>query len=133
MPFSERVKPLWDKSDMTLAQIAELCNISESSASRYLNGKISPPADIAEKILEVLGEVPPIKGDSDMQITIQNIREIYEAQIAAMKADHTSRIEDLRRDKLWMFRAIIVLFCVIVYLFTDGLHGDWGLFQYPIL
>lgn len=133
MPFSERVKPLWDKSDMTLAQIAELCNISESSASRYLNGKISPPADIAEKILEVLGEVPPIKGDSDMQITIQNIREIYEAQIAAMKADHTSRIEDLRRDKLWMFRAIIVLFCVIVYLFMDGLHGEWGLFQYQIL
>ena len=102
MPFCERVKPLWDKSDMTLAQLADLCNISESSASRYLNGKISPPADIAEKILEVLGEAPPAKGDSDMQITIQNIREIYEAQIASMKADHTSRIEDLRRDKTWM-------------------------------
>lgn len=133
MPFCERVKPLWDKSDMTLAQLADLCNISESSASRYLNGKISPPADIAEKILEVLGEAPPAKGDSDMQITIQNIREIYEAQIASMKADHTSRIEDLRRDKTWMFRAIIVMFCVIVYLFLDGLHGEWGLFQYPIL
>lgn len=133
MAFSERVKPLWDKSELTLAQLAELCNISESSASRYLNGKVNPPADIAEKILEVLGGASPVEGEKEMQSVVQHVREIYEAQIASMQADHISRVEDLRRDKTWMFRAIIVLFGVIIYLCIDGLHGNWGLFQYPVL
>lgn len=133
MAFSERVKPLWDKSNLTLAQLAERCNISESSASRYLSGKINPPADIAEKILEVLGGASPVEGEKEMQTVVQHIREIYEAQIAAMQVAHDSRVEDLRRDKSWMFRVIIVLFGVIVYLCVDGLHGNWGLFQYPVV
>ena len=133
MPFSDRVKPLWDKSDLTLQQLAELCNISESSASRYLNGKVNPPADIAEKMLELLGGASPAEGEKDMQMPLQHIREIYEAQIASMKADYANHISDLRRDKTWMFRAIIVMFGVIVYLCIDGLHGNWGLFQYPVM
>ena len=144
MPFVSQVKPLWDKSGLTLAQLADLCNISESSASRYLSGKVIPPADTAEKILEVLGAPPQAGGEKEMQTTVQHIREIYEAQIgtlrehhasqiAAMQADHASRVEDLRRDKLWMFRAIIVLFVVMLYICVDAMHGNWGLFQYPVL
>lgn len=155
MPFASQVKPLWDKSELTLAQLADLCKISESSASRYLSGKVNPPADIAEKILEALGAPPPAEGDKDMQTIVQHIREIYEAQIgtmrehhaaqiatmrehhtsqiAAMQADHASRVEDLRRDKVWMFRAIIVLFVVVLYICADAMHGNWGLFQYPVL
>lgn len=155
MPFVSRVKPLWDKSDLTLAQLADLCKISESSVSRYLSGKVNPPADIAEKILEALGAPPTPEGDSDMQTVVQHIREIYEAQIgtmrehhasqiatmrehhaeqiAAMRTEHASRVDDLRRDKVWMFRAIIVLFVVVLYICVDAMHGDWGLFQYPVL
>ena len=135
MAFYEQVKPLWDKSEMTLAQLAELCNISESSASRYLNGKINPPADTAERILSALGgAVAPTekKGDQEMQIVVQHIREIYEAQIAIMQSNHASRVEELRKDKLWLAGFIFVLFCVIVYLCLDGLHGNWGFFQYPV-
>ena len=144
MPFASQVKPLWDKSELTLAQLADLCKISESSLSRYFSGKVNPPADIAEKILEALGAPPTPEGDSDMQSVVQHIREIYEAQIgtmrehhasqiAAMQADHASRVEDLRRDKVWMFRAIIVLFVVVLYICADAMHGNWGLFQYPVL
>lgn len=137
MPFSERVRPLWDKSELTLAQLADRCNISESSASRYLSGKINPPADIAEKILEMLGGAPPAtpeeKGEKEMQSTIQHIREIYTAQIATLQAEHASRVQDLQRDKVWMFRAIIVMFGVILYIFADASHGGWGLFQYPVV
>lgn len=140
MPFSERVKPLWDKSELTLAQLADHCNISESSASRYLSGKINPPADIAEKILEMLGGAPPAapeekgkKEEKEMQSTIQHIREIYTAQIATLQAEHDSRVSDLQKDKVWMFRAIIVLFVVLLYVCVDAMHGNWGLFQYPMI
>ena len=143
MPFASQVKPLWDKSELTLDQLAELCNISASSASRYINGKVNPPADIAEKILVVLGGAVPVEGEKEMQTIVQHIREIYDrqiaamqehhaAQIASMQADHDSRVADLRRDKAWMFRAIIVMFGVIVYLFLDATHGGWGIFQYPV-
>ena len=41
MTFSERAKPLKNKGNLTLKQIAEACNISESMVSRYINGQIS--------------------------------------------------------------------------------------------
>ena len=134
MSFSEQIKPLWDKTELTLQQVAERCNISESSASRYINGKISPPADIAEKMLLVLGGEPmAVKGESaNMTVAIQQIREIYEKELETIRALHDNQIESLNRDKLWMFRAIIVLFGVVVYLFVDGMHGGWGIFQYPV-
>lgn len=132
MAFYEQVKPLWDKSKLTLAQLAEVCNISESSASRYLNGKVNPPADVAEKILDILGGSSAMQeGDEEMQTLVQHIREIYEAQIAAMLAEHMSRVADLRRDKRWLAIAILVLVAFILYLFADGLNGHWGIFQYP--
>ena len=134
MSFSEQIKPLWDKTELTLQQVAERCNISESSASRYINGKINPPADIAEKMLLVLGGEPmAVKGESaNMTVAIQQIREIYEKELETIRALHDNQIESLNRDKLWMFRAIIVLFGVVVYLFVDGMHGGWGIFQYPV-
>ena len=76
MAFYEQVKPLWDKSKLTLAQVAEICNISESSASRYLNGKVNPPADVAEKILDILGGSATEKEGDEMQTALQHIREI---------------------------------------------------------
>ena len=132
MPFRDQIKPLWDKSELTLAQLAEICNISESSASRYLNGKVAPPVDVAEKIIAVLGGDNKTKEGHEMQSVVQHIREIYEAQIHAMEANHASRVADLQRDKRWMAVAIVVLVGVIVYLCVDALHGNWGLFQYTV-
>lgn len=157
MPFIEQVKRLWPESDLTLAQLAEICNISESSASRYLNGKIMPPVDVAEKIIAVLGGDNHTKEGQDMQSVVQHfremyetqlaamqeeqiksnaeaqhIREIYEAQITSLKTDHTTHVAELQRDKRWMAVFIAVMFVVLVYLFVDGLHGNWGIFQTPI-
>lgn len=133
MAFYEQVKPLWDKSELTLAQLAERCNVSESSASRYLNGKVNPPADIAEKIIEVLGGTPaPTNGGQEMLTAVQHIREIYEAQILFMQTNHASQVEALQKDKRWLALFILALFAVIIYLCIDGLHGNWGLFQYPV-
>ena len=123
MTFSERAKPLKDKSSMTLAEIAEECNISESMVSRYINGKIVPPADIAEKMLELLGgATQEQKQESDdMGIGIDRISAMYENQIKV-----------LQREKYFLAGLVIVLFIVILYLCIDALHGNWGFFQYPV-
>lgn len=123
MTFSERAKPLKDKSSMTLAEIAEECNISESMVSRYINGKIVPPADIAEKMLELLGGAAPERKQEsdDMGIVIDRISEMYENQIKV-----------LQREKYVLAGLVIVLFIVILYICIDALHGNWGFFQYPV-
>ena len=123
MTFSERAKPLKNKSSMTLAEIAEECNISESMVSRYINGKIVPPADIAEKMLELLGGAAPERKQEsdDMGIVIDRISAMYENQIKV-----------LQREKYFLAGLVIVLFIVILYLCIDALHGNWGFFQYPV-
>jgi transcriptional regulator with XRE-family HTH domain len=144
MPFYAKAKPLWDKSPLTLVQLANLCGISESSASRYLSGKVNPPADIADAILTALGGDVPERKEEEPKVSLQHIREIYEAQIAAQQAEHQRRVDHLQavhdkhvaalqRDKRWLFCTVLVLFAAMVYLFADALHGGWGLIQYPIL
>lgn len=152
MPFLQKVKPLWERSTLTLADLAERCNISESSASRYLNGKIVPPADVAERIIQVLGVENPAADDTErtdteedqnMHQLIEHIKGIYQEQIvtlqtnfagqlATMQKSHAAQVEDLRRDKIVLFITIALLVAFQVYLMIDGFHGNWGIFQYPV-
>ena len=160
MPFLQKVKPLWDRSTMTLAELAERCNIAESSASRYLNGKIVPPADIAERILEVLGadivttpnpedkpqaSVPPVppvlqiwevyKDEiNDLKQYhahhVETIQAHHAAHMAALKENYASQIADLKRDKRALYLTMLIMFCLLIYFILDGLHGDWGFIRY---
>lgn len=157
MPFLKQVTPLWEKSPLPLKELAALCNISESSASRYLNGKVSPPADVAERILEVLvahaaspaapEETPPPVAPSASQICevykdqiatlqathashISTLQADHAAHIAALQANYASQISDLKRDKALLFYTLLGMFFVLVYFIFDGLHGDWGLIRY---
>lgn len=149
MPFLKRVKPLWDRSPLTLAELADLCNISESSASRYMSGKISPPADVAERIIEVLGGGVTEDEDAAPEVSpaaeslVQHIREIYQAQIAALHAtfdrqlatiqrNYESQIASLQKEKLILFCTVIVLLGLLVYFILDGLHGNWGIIRYAM-
>jgi transcriptional regulator with XRE-family HTH domain len=162
MPFLTQVKPLWDRSTLTLAELAEKCNISESSASRYLNGKIVPPADIAERILEVLGAdivTPPAPTDKPQAAVppvppVLQIWEVYKdeindlkqyhahhvetiqahhaAHMAALKENYTSQIADLKRDKTSLYVTMLVMFCLLVYVIFDALHGGWGIIRYIV-
>jgi transcriptional regulator with XRE-family HTH domain len=162
MPFLTQVKPLWDHSTLTLAELAEKCNISESSASRYLNGKIIPPADIAERILEVLGAdivTPPTSAEKSQAAVppvppVLQIWEVYKDEIndlkqyhahhvetiltnhanhiAAIKENYTSQIADLKRDKTSLYITMLVMFCLLVYIIFDALHGGWGIIRYVV-
>ena len=147
MPFLTKVKPLWDRSTLTLAELAEQCNISESSASRYLNGKIMPPADIADRILEVLSAnivttpTPEEKPQAVIPPALQ-IWEVYKDEIDTLQANHanyvtaikenySAQIADLKRDKTFLYFTMLVLFCLLIYFIFDGLHGGWGIIRYP--
>lgn len=162
MPFLTQVKPLWDRSTLTLAELAEKCNISESSASRYLNGKIVPPADIAERILEVLGAdivTPPTSAEKPQAAVppvppVLQIWEVYKDEIndlkqyhahhietlqanhanhiAAIKENYTGQIADLKRDKTSLYVTMLVMFCLLVYVIFDALHGGWGIIRYVV-
>lgn len=101
MPFIAKVKPLWDRSTLTLAELAEQCHISESSASRYLNGKSSPPADVAERILEVLSAdiVAPDTANDKPATTVPpvlQIWEVYKDEIVTLQENHTRHITHLQ-------------------------------------
>lgn len=85
---------------MTLAELASKCNISESSASRYLNGKISPPADVAELILEVLGAdivTPPAPEEKHQAAVppVLQIWEVYKDEIEILQTNHANHISTI--------------------------------------
>lgn len=94
---------MWDRSTLTLAELAERCNISESSASRYLNGKISPPADVAELILQVLGAdivttpAPEEKPATSVPPVLQ-IWEVYKDEIVTLQENHARHIAHLQSN-----------------------------------
>lgn len=70
----------------------------------------------------------PEEGNEDMQAALTLIRETYEARVA----DLWSAIKMLRRDKVILIIIALGLLLFVFYLFADGLHGDWGFFQYPV-
>ena len=83
---------------------------------------------IANALGVALDEKEERTEDEDMTAAISMLKETYEARIADLR-DH---IVSLRRDKLVLAVVILLLFVFILYLFADGLHGNWGIFQYPV-
>lgn len=138
MTFSEKAKPLWDKTNLTLEDIASECNISASMVSRYINGKVVPQADIAEKMLVILGAEPKIQpgptGVSAMQDALSMVRDVYEGRITDMHAeinDLKTRILQEKREK-WIFFVLMVavVACVFTLLYIDIANGDIGWFRH---
>ncbi len=135
MTFAERAKPLKDKSKLTLLENATACNISESMASRYINGQNIPPEDIARKMLEYLSAAAKIEPQSeDTRIDLAAIRSVYEARIADMKenaADLKNQLRIAMREK-WLFFSLlaVVIMFVFALFYVDLTNGDIGWFRH---
>lgn len=135
MTFSERAKPLKDKSKLTLLEIATACNISESMASRYISGQNIPPEDIARKMLDYLSAAAKIEPQSDdTRIDLAAIRSVYEARIADLKANATDLKNQLRiemREK-WLFFSLLAVVTIFVFalFYVDLTNGDIGWFRH---
>lgn len=135
MTFAERAKPLKEKSKLTLLEIAAACNISESMASRYINGQNIPPEDIARKMLDLLEaatHTEPKSNGARPELLI--IRDTYEARIADMKANVADLKEQLRIEKKekWIFFTLLVVVIAFVFmlLYVDITNGNVGWFRH---
>ena len=113
--FSEKARAMRMKSPLTLREIGEQCNVSESMVSRYISGAAKPPDDMAEKILEVLRNS---EQDDDHGI-------------------YAAHIDDLRRlirQQQWenrvLFGVLVSLLVFLLLLYLDATHGGWGAIRY---
>ena len=116
MSFTEEAKALRRRSPLTLREIGEKCNVSESMVSRYISGMARPPEEVAGQILDVLRD---------------------SAEPEERTADGDARIEDLWRfirqqqiEKRIMFGVIVFLLLLSIALYIDATHGNWGFFRY---
>ena len=115
MNFSEKARALRMKSPLTLREIGEQCNASESMVSRYISGAAKPPDDVAEKILEVLRNR---EQDDD--------RGVYAAHIDDLRR----LIRQQQREKRVLFGIIVFFLVFTLLLYLDVAHGDWGAIRY---
>ena len=113
--FSEKARAMRMKSPLTLREIGEQCNASESMVSRYISGAVKPPDDVAEKILDVLRNS---EQDDD--------RGIYAAHIDDLRR----LIRQQKREKWVLFGILTFLLIFLLLLYLDATHGAWGAIRY---
>lgn len=130
MDFTSEFQRRKAASGKSAKEIAEDCALSESTIFRYLNGKSVPPADIAQKILDYLGEF-------EEPLSVQMLCDVYERRISAqaemisqLRVDHEKDLHRLRMERFFLFGTLLVFMAVIVYLVIDASHGGWGFFRY---
>lgn len=135
MTFSERAKPLKEKSRLTLNEIASACNISESMVSRYINGSVIPPEDIARKILSLLGdpEQTPKSQNQPTHGSPTMVREIYEDRIRDLWKtvdEMKAQIRHERKEKWVAFGLLtLVILFVFILLYLDFTNGKIGWYR----
>lgn len=134
MTFASRAKALKDKSKITLAEIAAACNISESMASRYINGQNIPPEDIARKMLEVLNAaVPTDRSEQEINSALRALRSAYEERIDDMRVNIADMKEHLKAEKKEKWSFFILLAMIIIFIFAltciDITNGNIGWFR----
>lgn len=143
MSFHEKAQQLKKQSEMTQKDIAEACNISESTVSRYLNGAVVPPEDVAQSILEALGGgahpehtavAEKIEGEEDVQTALAMIRELYEARILDMQdtiKDLKERVDHEKYER-WIITIIlaVVIAAFFAMIFIDLSNGNIGWFRH---
>lgn len=134
MTFAARAKALKEQSKMTLLEIATACNISESMASRYINGQNIPPEDIARKMLEVMSAAVPTnhhKNTTDADIIA--ICSAFEERIDDMRANISDLKNQLRLEKrekrILFYLVITIIMFVFALLYIDITNHNIGWFR----
>ena len=140
MQFHHRAKALKLRKGLTAKAVAEACDVTESTLSRYLKGASVPPEDIARKIMQYLNSQPDKKIDEnmgeDMQAVIDIIRSLYEGRIADLKdiianmrTEHAEGRKFARRERWVLLGLVAVLLAAFGYVLIDALNSGWGLFK----
>ena len=139
----ERLNALKTKGNFSWQELSDLTGIPVPTIRKTFSGETANPSfDVVNKLLAAMGEALPgfeekkenltlqAESDEDMQTMMEQMKLLYEARIA----DLWRMIDKLTAERKTLFVTMITLVTVlmsfIIYLFVDGMHGNWGFFQY---
>lgn len=138
--FSERAKPLKDKSGITLRELSERFSTAESTMSRYINGCVDPPSDLAADIIGYLqvryarkrGE--NVEKTEDVRDTIEMINQQSNERIADLKEAIERQQRRIKAEEK-VNRALLGALCgvlsvALAFLLLDAFHGSVGWITY---
>lgn len=134
--FLERLRLLKDKSGMTTKQIAEKCDIPESTVTRIFSGKTPNPTIITVMAMtKAMGGTAADIFDDNAQVNTQP--KVPQAVISDMEKKNTEVVELYERIikskdktiKLLTYVLLVLASVIIFLLLFDLFNGGIGYFQ----
>lgn len=134
--FLERLRVLKDKSGLTTKQIADKCNIPESTAARIFSGKTPNPTIITVMaMVKAMGGTPADIFDDNAQVnTAPTVPQSVLTEVEQKNLEITELYERIikTKDKYIKFLAgalIGIAALLVILLFLDLLVLDIGYFR----
>lgn len=134
--FLERLRALKDKSGLTTKQIAEKCDIPESTVTRIFTGKTPNPTIITvmAMVKAMGGQASDIFDDNAQVNTLPTVPQSVLTEVEQKNLEITSLYEKMleSKDKYIKFLAgalIGIAVLLVILLFLDLLVLDIGYFR----
>ena len=142
--YSERLKSMKQRKNISASEIANKSGIPESTVSRILNGQTENPTFVS-----IVAIVKAMDGSLDELVGIEHpvsekqcctINEEYTASLKDKIADSKEQISDLKKENAHRRKVItmliIILFAIVIvvaifaglFLWLDLSRGDLGFF-----
>lgn len=137
--ITQRLNALKAEKNYSWQELSDLTGIPVPTIRKTFSGEtVSPSYEVVSKLMTAMGatlaEVREVKeetqGDEDMQAAMEQIKAVYEDRIK----DLWRIIDKISAEKRTLFYTMLgtitALLTFIIYLFVDGMHGNWGFFRY---
>ena len=138
--IAERLNKMKTEGNYSWQELSDLTGIPVATIRKTISGEtVNPSFEVVEKLLSAMGDVSAQEeftpqdqkqSEEEMQEMMKQMSILYEARIA----DLWRMIDKLSTERRTLFVTMLtvmgLLVTFIVYLFVDGMHGNWGIFQY---
>lgn len=138
--IAERLNKLKTEGNYSWQDLSDLTGIPVATIRKTISGEtVNPSFEVVEKLLAAMGNVSAQEeftpqdqkqSEEEMQEMMKQMSILYEARIA----DLWRMIDKLSIERRILFVTMLtvmgLLVTFIVYLFVDGMHGNWGFFRY---
>lgn len=141
--ITERLNDLKAKGNFSWQELSDMTGIPVPTIRKTFSGEtVNPSFEVVYKLITAMGGTisgpdepngePTLQTerDDDMQAIIEQLHKLYEERIS----DLWRIIDRSTAERKILFITLItlvgLLVTFIVYLFVDGMHGNWGFFRY---
>lgn len=138
--IAERLNKMKTEGNYSWQELSDLTGIPVATIRKTISGEtVNSSFEVVEKLLAAMGNVSARENftpqdseqsEDEMQEMMKQMSILYEARIA----DLWRMIDKLSTERRTLFVTMLtvmgLLVTFIVYLFVDGMHGNWGIFQY---